>query len=101
MTECGPLETHISGSGSLETNIINDDVSCSVSGSGSIKLGKGESPVFDLSISGSGSCDASKVTVEDADIRISGAGNVTIGRVTGETREKLSRGAKLKVLSRG
>lgn len=80
-----PIETDnisfsISGSGSINIeDLVTGDVGSSISGSGTIQLGGSESVAsLDLSISGSGKLVAENLEVEEFSGRISGSGSCKV-----------------------
>ncbi len=76
---CDDLSISVSGSGSIKLDkLTTDEVSISISGSGSILAEGPGSDVADISISGSGSVTAENFKLGDADVAISGSGRCKI-----------------------
>ena len=70
------MSLNVSGSGKIYTNEMNtQNLSCSISGSGSINLGNGKAKETSVSISGSGNYSGEEMVLESADISISGSGS--------------------------
>lgn len=76
---CDDLSISVSGSGSIKLDELEaDEVSMSISGSGSISVEGQGSDVADISISGSGSVTAENFKLSDVDVSISGSGRCKI-----------------------
>jgi hypothetical protein len=74
--EADNFKAELSGSCTLETGVIANQIYADISGSGSIKITAGNSQSSDYNISGSASIDARQNTSKNAEVDISGSGIV-------------------------
>lgn len=82
------IEFHISGAGTIDVDLFNNNTSVFVSGAGDIKL-RGSSSSLKAIMSGAGNLDAEKLQNKTATVEISGAGNGKVN-TTEELNVKIS-----------
>ncbi|MBK7428390.1 MAG: DUF2807 domain-containing protein [Saprospiraceae bacterium] len=74
--EVNNFQADLSGSCTLETGVIANQISSDISGSGTVKITAGTSQSSNYNISGSATIDARQHITQNADVEISGSGRV-------------------------
>lgn len=97
----GDSKLSISGAGDAKIGRVEGDLAVKASGACDVDINEGSIGHLDLTINGTGDFSAKNVTCQTANINMTGFGDAVIGRIVGQSKERISRMASLKVLQRG
>lgn len=97
----GPAKIAVSGAGDIDIDEVSDKLEVSLNGAGDVSIGQGQLQHLALNMTGAGDFRGRNLTTETAEITMSGMGEAVIGHIKGQSRERVGRISRLKVLQRG